>query len=100
LVEASLTMGTGGWQTFRYVEVPLAIGSVLGGVRTGMTLAMTGAVVAEFATASAGLEYLMNFGRSIYRAPMVFAAALTIAAVAMIGCTVVIVLERVLIGLD
>ena len=97
LVEASWTMGAGNWQTFRAVEVPLALRSVLGGVRMGLTLAMTGAVVGEFVSASAGLGYLMNFGRSIYSAPMVFAAALTIAAVAMIGYSAIAVLERVLI---
>jgi NitT/TauT family transport system permease protein len=97
LVEASWTMGAGRWQTFRAIEVPLALRSLLGGVRMGLTLAMTGAVVGEFVSASAGLGYLMNFGRSIYNAPMVFAAALTIAAVAMVGYGAVAVLERVLI---
>jgi NitT/TauT family transport system permease protein len=97
LIEASWTMGGTRWQTLRYVETPLALGSVLGGVKMGITLAMTGAVVGEFVAASAGLGYLMNFGRSLYNAPMVFAAALTIATAAMLGYAAVSVLQHLLI---
>jgi len=97
LVEASRTMGASGWQTLRYVEAPLALRTLLGGVKMGLTLAMTGAVVGEFVAADAGLGYLMNFGRTAYDAPMVFAAALTMAAVAIAGYASVGVLERLLI---
>jgi NitT/TauT family transport system permease protein len=97
LIEASWTMGGSRWQTLRYVEAPLALSSVLGGVKMGITLAMTGAVVGEFVAASAGLGYLMNFGRSLYNAPMVFAAALTIAAAAMLGYAAISVLQHILI---
>jgi NitT/TauT family transport system permease protein len=97
LIEASWTMGGSRWQTLRFVEVPLALGSILGGIKMGITLAMTGAVVGEFVAASAGLGYLMNFGRSLYNAPMVFAAALTIAGIAMIGYASISILQSRLI---
>lgn len=97
LIEASWTMGGSGWQTLRYVELPLALRPLLAGIRMGLTLAITGAVVAEFVAASAGLGYLMNYGRTLYDAPMVFAASLTMALVAMLGYALVSGLERLLI---
>lgn len=97
LVEASWTMGGSRWQTLWHVEIPLALRPLLGGVKMGLTLAMTGAVVGEFVAASEGLGYLMNFGRTAYNAPMVFAASLTMAGVAMLGFLAITVLERVLI---
>lgn len=97
LIEASWTMGGSGWQTLRYIEIPLALRPLLAGIRMGLTLAITGAVVGEFVAASAGLGYLMNYGRTLYDAPMVFAASLTMALVAMLGYALVSALERLLI---
>jgi NitT/TauT family transport system permease protein len=97
LIEASWTMGAGPWQTLWYIEIPLALRPLLAGVRMGLTLAITGAVVGEFVAASAGLGYLMNYGRTLYNAPMVFAASITMALVAMAGYALVSALERLLI---
>lgn len=97
LIEASWTMGGSGWQTLRYVEIPLALRPLLAGVRMGLTLAITGAVVGEFVASSAGLGYLMNYGRTLYNAPMVFAASLTMALVAILCYAAIGMVERALI---
>ena len=56
-------------------------GRALGGVRLGLTLAMTGAIVGEFVASDAGLGFLMVLSRTNFDASMVFAAALTMAAI-------------------
>ncbi len=81
LLEAARTLGAGAWETLRYVELPLALRPVLGGIRLGLTLAMTGAIVGEFVASDAGLGYLMVLSRTNFDAAMVFAAALTMAAI-------------------
>jgi NitT/TauT family transport system permease protein len=81
LLEAARTLGAGGWQMVWYVEVPLSLRSVLGGIRLGLTLAMTGAIVGEFVASDAGLGFLMILSRTNFDAAMVFAAALTMAAI-------------------
>ncbi len=43
LREVALVYGASRWQMFRYVEVPLALPTILGGTRIGFTLAVTGA---------------------------------------------------------
>lgn len=97
MIEAAQNMGANRWQILRYVEAPLALRSLLGGVRVGITLAMTGAIVGEFVSSEAGLGYLMTYGRSIYDSAMVLAAALTMVGVALVGYLVVGLLERLLI---
>ncbi|HMA38203.1 MAG TPA: ABC transporter permease [Chloroflexia bacterium] len=93
LVEAAQICGAGRWQLLRYVEAPLALRTILGGLKLGLTLAITGAVVGEFIAADAGLGYLLTYGRSIYDTPLVFAALGTLAAVAVAGYSLVSLLE-------
>jgi NitT/TauT family transport system permease protein len=81
LLEAARSLGASAWQTLWFVEFPLALRPVLGGVRLGLTLAMTGAIVGEFVASDAGLGFLMVLSRTNFDASMVFAAALTVAAI-------------------
>jgi NitT/TauT family transport system permease protein len=81
LLEAARTLGASARQMLLYVELALALRPVLGGVRLGLTLAMTGAIVGEFVASDAGLGFLMILSRTNFDAPMVFAAALTVAAI-------------------
>jgi NitT/TauT family transport system permease protein len=97
LLDAAQSEGANAWQRLWRVEIPLCLRTFLGGVKMGLTLSMTGAVVGEFVAADAGLGYLMNLARTAYDAPMVFAAALTMAGVAIAGYVAVGILERVLI---
>jgi putative riboflavin transport system permease protein len=80
MLEAARSLGASRWQMLWHVELPLALRPVLGGVRLGLTLAMTGAIVGEFVASDAGLGYLMVLSRTNFDAAMVFAAALTLAA--------------------
>jgi NitT/TauT family transport system permease protein len=97
LLEAARSLGASAWQTLWFVEFPLALRPVLGGVRLGLTLAMTGAIVGEFVASDAGLGFLMTLSRTNFDAPMVFAAALTVAAVSTLMYKFVGWLDHVLI---
>ncbi|HEU5424082.1 MAG TPA: ABC transporter permease, partial [Nitrolancea sp.] len=94
---AARGLGASRWRVLWRIEVPLALRTLLGGVKMGITLSMAGAVVGEFVASDAGLGYLMNFGRTAYDTPTVFAASLTMAALGTIGFVAVSVLERMLI---
>ena len=97
MVESAWTEGAGAWRTLWSIEVPLALRTILGGVRMGLTLSMTGAIVAEFVSSDAGLGYLMNLARSEYNAPLLFVAALTMVGLAVLGYLLVGLLEHTLI---
>lgn len=96
ILDAARTDGAGGARLLLHVEAPLASPVVLSGVKMSLTLAMTGAIVAELVASSSGLGYLMQLGRSEYDGPAVFAAALTVAAVSVLGYAGVTALEQVL----
>jgi len=85
-------------QTFLYLELPAALPIVLSGLKVSATLAVIGAVVGEFVSASAGLGYLINFGRGIYDTPLVIAAVLTLTALALTLYGLTVLLERLLLG--
>ena len=71
------------WQTFWHLELPAALPVVLGGLKISATLSVIGAVVGEFVSASAGLGYLINFGRGTYDTPLVIAAVFTLTGLAL-----------------
>ena len=100
LVEAAHAEGAGAWATLWRVEAPLALRTILGGVKMGLTLSMTGAIIAEFVASDAGLGYLMTLARSEYDTPLLFVAALTMVALAVLGYLLINALEWFVIDWD
>ena len=47
LRDVALVYGANRWQTFLFVELPLALPTILSGIKIGFTLSMTGATVQE-----------------------------------------------------
>ncbi|TQF02776.1 ABC transporter permease [Kitasatospora acidiphila] len=64
VMAAALVDGVGRWGMMRYIEFPLALPSVLAGIRTGLTLSVTGAVVGEFVMGGDGLGELLAVQRN------------------------------------
>lgn len=60
VLEAARLDGASLWQSLVYVEGPLALPSVLAGIRAGVTLSITGAVVGEFTMGGEGLGTLLT----------------------------------------
>lgn len=89
--------GATGWQTLRYVEIPLALRSLLGGVRIAFTLAVTGAVIGEFVSAQQGLGYLLKQAEFLYDTPLKFVALFCLMAIAAVGYATIALLERLLL---
>jgi len=86
-------------QVLLTLEVPAALPNIFGGLRVGVTLAVVGAVVGEWAGASKGLAVLINIARgSLFDYPLMFAALLTIALVGVALYLVVVGVERRLVG--
>jgi NitT/TauT family transport system permease protein len=97
LREVALVYGATRWQMFRYVEVPLALPTILGGTRIGFTLAVTGATVAEFMGADRGLGLLLNVSKGLFDTPLLFVALLTLVTIAMLAYGFVALLERLIV---
>ena len=86
-------------QILTTLEVPGALPSIFGGLRVCVTLAVVGAIVAEWAGANSGLAVLINLARgSLFDIPLMFAAILTIALVGIALYLIVVAAERRFVG--
>jgi len=99
LIELGRSLRATDRQILTTIEIPGALPSIFGGLRVGVTLAVVGAVVGEWAGASRGLAVLLNLARgSLFDIPLMFATLLTIALVGVALYLVVVALERRLVG--
>jgi len=86
-------------QVLTTLEIPAALPSILGGMRVGVTLAVVGAIVGEWAGAERGLGVLVNLARgSLFDIPLMFATLLTIALLGVTLYALVVLTERRLVG--
>jgi NitT/TauT family transport system permease protein len=98
LIDVAHIYGASRWQMLRYAEVPLALRSLLGGIRIAFTLAVTGAVIGEFVSAKQGLGYLLKQAEFLYDTPLKFVALFCLMAIAALGYAAVALLERLLLS--
>jgi NitT/TauT family transport system permease protein len=86
-------------QILTTLEIPAALPSILGGMRVGVTLAVVGAIVGEWAGAERGLGVLINLARgSLFDIPLMFATLMTIALVGIVLYLAVVLVEHRLVG--
>lgn len=81
------------WQTFTKLEIPAATPMLIGGLKISATLAVIGAVVGEFVSASAGLGFLITIARNQYDTPLVIVSVITLALIARVLYGLVALLE-------
>ena len=82
VLDAARVDGASGWRMLWHIELPLALPSVLAGLRTSLTLSITGAVVGEFVVGANGLGQLLLIDRSDFDSAGVFATLLALALLA------------------
>jgi NitT/TauT family transport system permease protein len=73
VLDAARVDGASGWPMLLHFEAPLALPSMLAGLRTSLTLSITGAVVGEFVIGDRGLGGLLTIARGNFDTPLAFA---------------------------
>ena len=94
VVENALLDGADAWQRLVHIEGPMAAPAVLAGVRGGVVLAMTGAVVGELVMGGAGLGTLLTLTREAADTAGMFAVVAWISLSAMVLYGLIQILER------
>ena len=89
------TMGASRWQEFVHVRLPAALPRFFTALRIGVTYAVVGAVVAEYAGAVQGLGTYMTMQRAAFRTDLVLAAVGVCAALTLALYAVTCAVERV-----
>lgn len=84
LLDATALTGASHWQALLHVRVPLALPSLVSGLRVAAPLAPLGAVVGEWVGASAGLGFVMIQANARMQTDMVFAAMTILAALTLL----------------
>jgi NitT/TauT family transport system permease protein len=97
LLEMAKISGASHWQALWHVELPLALPGIFGGVKSGLALATTGAVVGEFVGARDGLGALINISRGLFDTPLMFVALIALAVLTLSFYLVATLLERALV---
>jgi ABC-type nitrate/sulfonate/bicarbonate transport system permease component len=92
LIRAAATLGASKRDIFRYVELPAASPSIIGGLRIGFGMSFFVIVAAEFIAADRGLGFMINDSRTFFNVPRMLLGATVIGA---IGFVFNIVLRRV-----
>lgn len=83
ITDAARLDGASGWSLLAHVEFPLALPAVLAGVRTSLTLSITGALVGELVNNSpTGLGYLVLLAKNQYDLALMFATLIILALLA------------------
>jgi NitT/TauT family transport system permease protein len=98
MYEVARISGASTFQTIRYVELPLSLRTLLGGVRLGLTLSITGAVIGELIAPRSGLGFLLVQGQNLFDTRLIFVGLVSLAFLAMLAYIGVTILERVLIN--
>jgi len=97
LIDMARISGANRWHLLRYVELPLALPGIFGGIKAGLALATTGAVVGEFVGGRDGLGALINIARGLFDTPLMFVALTVLAGVTLLLFLIALLIERLLI---
>ena len=98
LIELGRSFRANRRQRLMRIEVPSALPQILGSLRIGVTLAVVGAIVAEWAGGDSGLGVLINLSRgSMFDIPLMFATLMTIALMGVALYLIVVAIERRLV---
>ena len=100
LDEVFRSLGASPAQRTRLLEIPSALPVIFGGLRVGVTLAVIGAVVAEWASAGdTGVGVLINIAnQGLFDTPLMFVALAVLAIIGLAFYGGVVVLERRLVS--
>jgi NitT/TauT family transport system permease protein len=79
-LDVARVFGASRRQTLWHVELPLAAPVLLAGIKLGLTLAITGAVVGEFVASDAGLGFMVNTAINSFDVSTRYVAVITLAA--------------------
>ena len=94
LLEAAALDGATGWSMAWHMELPLAAPAILGGLRNGFALSVTGAVVGEMVMGGTGLGQVLTQMRNNVDTAGMFVIIIILCTMATLLYTIVYRIER------
>jgi NitT/TauT family transport system permease protein len=94
LLELARSLKASWAQEMFRVRLPYAIPYIFSGLKVAATLAVIGAVVAEFVAADQGLGYLLVSSTALFNTPLAFGALVCLSALAILAFQAVVLIEK------
>lgn len=95
LVELSRSLRAPAVREITQVRLPFAVPYIFSALKISITLAVIGAVVAEFVAADKGIGYFIQFSTSFFKVPQAFAGLFVLAALSITLFQAVNIVQRV-----
>jgi NitT/TauT family transport system permease protein len=93
-IELSRTIGGSRFREYTQIRLPHAVPYILDGAKIAITLAIVGAVVAEFVAAENGLGYYIQFSTSYFSIPDAFAGLFLLAAISLLFFYIIVAIQK------
>lgn len=84
MIELSQSLRAPRYRETWQIRIPYAIPHIFSGLRVSITLAIIGAVVAEFVAAEQGLGYFIQFSTSFFKIPQAFAGLIFLSIISLL----------------
>ncbi len=84
LIELSRSLRAGRTREMLHIRLPFAVPYIFSALKISITLAIIGAVVAEFVAAEHGLGFFIMFSTSFFKIPQAFAGLVVLVALSLI----------------
>jgi NitT/TauT family transport system permease protein len=98
LIELSRSLRAGRKREILHIRLPFAVPHIFSALKISTTLAVIGAVVAEFVAAEKGLGFFIAFSTSNFRIPTAFAGLVILVAISLSLFRMVSFIQRRFIG--
>ena len=95
LVELSRSLRAPGIREFTQIRLPFAIPYIFSALKISVTLAVIGAVVAEFVAADRGIGYYIQFSTSMFQVQQAWAGLVVLVAMSLVLFQVVTAVQRI-----
>jgi NitT/TauT family transport system permease protein len=95
LIELSRACRASRWSELWRIRLPYAIPFIFAGLKVAISLAVVGAVVAEFVNADAGLGFLIQTSTAFFKVPVAFGALIILSVMGVVLFQIVVIVERV-----
>ncbi len=95
LIELSRSCRASKLSELMRIRLPYAIPFIFAGLKVAISLAVVGAVVAEFVNADAGLGFLIQTSTAFFKVPVAFGALIILSIMGVVLFQIVVIAERV-----
>lgn len=96
LIELSRSLRASGLREITQIRLPFAVPYIFSALKISITLAVIGAVVAEFCASEAGVGYFIELSTSLFKLPQAWAGLFVLAAMSLLLFQIVVWVQKLL----